>query len=116
MATKKKNSSKKETGKTATSPFAPLHDRVVLRPLSEEERGEKRASGLIIPVSAQEKSSEGIVVAVGVGRYDDGAVVPMTVKVGDRVLYGKYSHEEVKVGGIEYVIVSESNILAVIKH
>ncbi len=100
--------------KASKGPLVPLHDRVVVRPLSDLERGEKRESGIIIPPGAQEKSSEGVVVAVGPGGYQDGDLIPMTVQVGDRVLYGKYSHEEVKVGGQEYVIVSESNILAVI--
>lgn len=118
MAQKKKHSpsKSKETKHSAEAPLSPLHDRVVIRPLSDEERGERRASGLIIPASAQEKSSEGVVVAVGSGRWDDGKLVPMSVSVGDRVLYGKYSNEEVKVNGVEYVIVSESNILAIVKN
>lgn len=103
---------KKETPPSV--PLSPLGDRVVVRPLSDAERGNATVSGIIIPEAAQEKAMEGVVVAVGPGRYDDGALVPMTVSVGARVMFGKYGHEEVKVGGQEYFIVSESNILAII--
>jgi len=92
----------------------PLADRVVVRPLSPEEMGTKTASGIIIPDTAQEKATEGVVIAVGPGRYDDGTLVPMSVSAGDRVIFGKYGHEEVKVQGQEYFIISESNILAII--
>ncbi|XKT74132.1 MAG: co-chaperone GroES [Patescibacteria group bacterium UBA2163] len=112
MATKKK-ATKKDTGKAAV-PLKPLSDRVVIRPLLPEEMGTQTASGIIIPETAQEKATEGKVVAVGPGAYDDGASVPMTVAVGDRVLFSKYGNEEVKVQGQEYFIVSESNILAII--
>ena len=95
-------------------PLKPLGDRVVVRPLSAEERGSTTASGIIIPESAQEKATEGMVVAVGPGAYDDGVQVPMSVSVGDRVLFGSFGHEEVKVQGQDYIIVSESNILAII--
>lgn len=111
-------SSKKKTGATpakkSSVPLVPLADRVVIRPLTEVERGVKTASGIIIPESAQEKSSEGIVLAVGPGRYDDGVRIPMTVKVNDRVIFSKYGHEDVKVNGMELMVVSESNILAVV--
>jgi chaperonin GroES len=93
----------------------PLGDRVVVMP--DEKEGEKKlASGIIIPETAdKEKPMTGEVVAVGPGKYEDGKLVPMGVKVGERVLFGKYSHEEVKVGGEAYYLISESNILAIIK-
>jgi chaperonin GroES len=93
----------------------PLGDRVVVLP--DEKEGEKKlSSGIIIPETAdKEKPMTGEVVAVGPGKYEDGKLVPMQVKVGDRVLFGKYSHEEVKVEGEEYYLISESNILAIIK-
>lgn len=94
--------------------LSPLADRVVIRPLSPEELGTTTASGIIIPDTAQEKATEGEVVAVGPGKYDDGTLVPMSVSVGDRVIFSKYGYDEVKVGGVEYYIVSESNILAVL--
>ncbi|MEK7613694.1 MAG: co-chaperone GroES [Patescibacteria group bacterium] len=110
--------SKKKVGKAPTAknsvPLKPLGDRVVVRMLTDLERGTTTASGIIIPDSAQEKSSEGVVIAVGPGRFDDGARVPMNVSAGDRVLFSKYGHEEVKVNGVEYLIVSETNILAIL--
>lgn len=113
MASKKKGGQKPM--QKSSVPLIPLADRVVVRPLSPEERGLTTASGIIIPDSAQEKSSEGIVLAVGPGRFDDGARMPMTVSVNDRVIFSKYGHEEVKINGMELMIVSESNILAIIK-
>lgn len=111
----KKNVQKKTLNQKSSVPLQPLGDRVVVKPLSPEEMGSKTASGIIIPDTAQEKATEGTVVAVGPGRFDDGMRTPMTVSVGDRVVFSKYGHEEVKVGGVEYYIVSESNILAIIK-
>lgn len=93
----------------------PLGDRVVVRPLTPEEAGLRSASGIIIPDTAsKERPEQGVVVAVGPGKFDDGAVIPMTVKVGDRVMFSKYGFDEVKVEGQEYCIVSETNVLAVI--
>lgn len=111
MATKKSTPKKKTMSAKAGVPLSPLADRVVVKPLPPET---KTASGIIIPEAAQEKAMEGVIVAVGPGRYEDGARVPMTVSVGDKVMFGKYGHEEVKVSGQEYFIVSESNILAII--
>lgn len=108
---KKKSAPAKAHGK---APLAPLHDRVVIRPLSPEEMGTKTASGIIIPDTAQEKATEGEVVAVGPGKYDDGTLIPMTVSVGDRVIFSKYGYDEVKISGVEYYIVAESNILGII--
>lgn len=90
----------------------PLGDRVVVKPLAKEE---KSAMGIIIPDSAkQDAPSKGTVVAVGAGRYDDGDLLPMSVKVGDQVLFSKYGYDEVKIDGEDYYILSESNVLAVL--
>jgi len=100
-----------------TSGLTPLGDRLVLRPLTENETGTRSVSGIIIPDTvSKEKPAQGIVVAVGKGKYEDGELIPMTVKVGDRVVYSKYGFDEVKVGGIEYCVVSESSVLAIIKN
>lgn len=90
----------------------PLGDRVVVKPLAKEE---KSAMGIIIPDSAkQDAPSKGTVVAVGAGRYDDGDLLPMSVQVGDQVLFSKYGYDEVKIDGEDYYILSESNVLAVL--
>ena len=90
----------------------PLHDRVLVEPIESDT---KSAGGIIIPDTAQEKPQEGKVVAVGPGkRGDDGSITPMDVKKGDRVLYGKWSGTEVKVGGDTLMIMNESDIMGVI--
>ena len=90
----------------------PLADRVVVKPLEESEQ---MRGGLYIPDTAKEKPSQGEVVAVGPGKIsDEGARLEMDVKVGDRVLYGKYSGTDVTLDGVEYLILRESDILAVI--
>jgi len=92
--------------------FRPLHDRVLVRRVEAEE---KTAGGIIIPDSAKEKPAEGEIVAVGDGaRDDDGDRIPLDVKVGDRVLFGKWSGSEVTVNGEELLIMKESDILGVI--
>jgi chaperonin GroES len=92
--------------------ISPLGDRVVVEPLSREE---VTSSGIIIPDTAsREKPEQGTVVAVGPGKYDDGTLVPMTVKVGDQVLFSKYGYDEVKVDGTEYLILPESSVLAIV--
>ena len=92
--------------------LSPLGDRVVVEAASKEEVS---ASGIIIPDTAkQEKPERGTVVAVGPGKFDDGERVPMTVKVGDTVIFSKYGYDEVKVDGQEYYILSESSVLAII--
>src|SRR5947199_10201408 len=91
----------------------PLYDRIVVKRISEEEQ--KTASGLIIPDSAKEKPQEGVVVAVGRGkRLEDGKVIPLEVKEGDRVLFGKYSGTEIKVDDNEYLILREDEILGIL--
>lgn len=90
----------------------PMGDRVILQAVAQEE---KTKGGVILPDTAKEKPQQAKVVAVGKGRIsDNGDVIPMTVKVGDKVLYGKYSGTEVKIDGEEYLIVKESEILAVL--
>ena len=94
----------------------PLGDRVLVQPLSREEMGTTTNFGLIIPDTVgKEKPEQGTVVAVGPGkRGDDGSVTAIGVAVGDKVLFAKYGYEEVKVGGTEYYIIAETNILAVV--
>lgn len=92
--------------------FRPLHDRVVLKRVDAEE---KTSGGIIIPDSAQEKPQEGEVVAVGPGaRNETGKVTPVDVKTGDRVLFGKWSGTEVKIGGDDLLIMKESDLLGVL--
>ena len=92
--------------------FRPLHDRVLVRRI---EAGEKTAGGIIIPDSAQEKPSEGMIVAVGSGaKADDGTVTPLDVKEGDRVLFGKWGGTEVKIDGEDLLIMKESDIMGII--
>jgi chaperonin GroES len=92
--------------------FTPLHDRVVVRRIEGEE---KTKGGLIIPDTAKEKPSEGEVVAVGPGaRKDSGELIAMTVKAGDRILFGKWSGTEVKIDGEELLIMKESDILGIL--
>ena len=92
--------------------FTPLHDRVLVRRLEGEE---KTAGGLIIPDSAKEKPSEGEIVAVGAGaRDDDGDRIPMDVKAGDRILFGKWSGTEITLDGEEMLIMKESDIMGII--
>ena len=91
----------------ATLNIKPLADRVLVEPLEAET---KTASGIIIPDSAKEKPQQGVVIAVGAGKKDE----PMTVKVGDKGLYGKYSGNEISVDGKKYLIMHESDIFAII--
>ena len=92
--------------------FRPLHDRVLIKVLDSDE---KTAGGIIIPDTAKEKPQEGEVVAVGPGgKNEDGKLTPMDVKVGDIVLFGKWSGTEVKMNGEEYLIMKESDIMGII--
>ena len=90
----------------------PLGDKVVLQHQKAEE---KTKSGIILPDSAKEKPQEAIVIAVGPGKEGDGKMTPMQVKEGDKVIYSKYAGTEIKVEDDEYVIVSESDIIAVVE-
>ena len=92
--------------------FRPLHDRVVVKRLDGEE---KTASGIIIPDSAQEKPMQGKIIAVGTGARDDsGKIMPLDVKAGDTVLFGKWSGTEVKIDNEDYLIMKESDIMGVL--
>ena len=97
--------------KTSGSKVAPLADRVVIKPIEESEQ---MRGGLYIPDTAKEKPQQGEIMAVGPGRYEDGKLVPMGVKVGDKVLYGKYSGTEVTIETEQYLILRESDVLAVV--
>ncbi len=92
--------------------FRPLHDRVVVRRIDAEE---KTKGGIIIPDTAQEKPSEGEILAIGPGGRDEsGKLIPIDLKVGDRVLFGKWSGTEVKIDGKDMLIMKESDIMGVI--
>ncbi|MGQ0646803.1 MAG: co-chaperone GroES [Gemmatimonadaceae bacterium] len=99
------------TKNAAATKIAPLADRVVVKALEESET---MRGGLYIPDTAKEKPQQGEIVAVGPGRFEDGKRVPLDCKVGDKVLYGKYSGTEVAVEGEQYLILRESDVLAVI--
>jgi len=93
--------------------FRPLYDRVLVKRIQAEE---KTSGGLIIPDSAKEKPLEAEVIAAGQGRVsDDGTTRPLTISAGDRVLFGKYTGDEIKLDGEEHIILRESDILAVIE-
>jgi chaperonin GroES len=92
--------------------FTPLHDRVLVRRIEAEE---KTAGGIIIPDTAKEKPQEGEIIAVGAGtRDEDGERIPLDVKAGDRILFGKWSGTEVKIDGEDLIIMKESDILGII--
>ena len=94
--------------------FRPLHDRVLVRRIDAEE---KTAGGIIIPDTAKEKPQEGEIIAVGPGaRNEQGQLVPLDVKIGDRVLFGKWSGTEVKIDGQDLLIMKESDLLGIVEH
>lgn len=102
---------------TGATTIKPLQDRVVVRRLTDEETGTKSVSGIIIPDTvSKEKPEQGIITAVGEGRWDEDGEkrIPMDVKVGDRVVFSKYGFDEVKIGTEEFYIVSSSSILAIL--
>jgi len=93
--------------------FRPLHDRVVVKRVAEEE---KTKGGIIIPDTAKEKPMEGEIIAVGPGARDEsGKLVPPDVKAGDRILFGKWSGTEIKLDGVEYLIMKESDIMGILE-
>ena len=92
--------------------FRPLHDRVIVKRTQEEE---KTAGGIFIPDTAKEKPQEGKVVAVGPGKHEDGKVIPLGVKAGDKILFGKYSGAEIKLDGEEHLIMREDDILGIME-
>lgn len=89
----------------------PLHDRVIVKRIEEEE---KTKGGIIIPDTAKEKPQEGRVIAVGPGKHEDGKVIPLDVKAGDKILFGKYAGTEINLNAEEYLILSEDDILGII--
>lgn len=92
--------------------FRPLHDRIAIKPIQQEE---KTLGGIIIPDTAKEKPMQGEVIAVGKGaRGENGTIHPLEVKVGDKVLYGKWAGTEVKVDGLELIIMKESDVMGII--
>jgi len=106
----------KKASSTKKSMITPLGDRVLLKPLTDTEAG-KTPAGIILPDTIdKEKPERGKVIAVGEGkRNDDGRLIPLSVKVNDQVVFSKYGYDEVTIEDEEYYIVSESNILAIIK-
>lgn len=106
----------KKVSTSATGPLSPLGDRVIVRPLSAEEAGTTTASGIIIPDTAKEKPEQGTVIAVGPGKWneDGDGRVPVSVSVGDKVMFSKYGFDEIKIKGVTYYVIGESNILAII--
>ena len=93
--------------------FSPLHDRILVKRIEEKEAVK---GGIIIPDSAKEKQQEGVVVAVGNGRKtEDGNIIPLDVKAGDRVLFGKYSGGEIKIDNEEFLILKEEEVLGVVE-
>jgi len=90
----------------------PLADRVILKPIEAEETTK---SGIILPDSAKEKPQEAEVVAVGQGKIEDGKKTEMSVKVGDKVIYSKYAGDDIKIDGVEYTIIEEEKILAIVE-
>jgi chaperonin GroES len=119
MKKKSKPKAKKKTIKKvikkSDSKITPLGDRILLKPFSQDEM-KTTSSGIIIPDTvSKEKPEQGVVIAVGEGRWESGKRVPMPVKVGDKVVFSRYGYEEVKLEGVEYYILKEENILAVIR-
>lgn len=110
---KKQNSNVSGTG--TIDKIIPLGDRVLLK-VSEDKNQSKTVSGIFIPDTVdKEKPEQGKVIAVGEGKYIDGKLVPLNVKVGDTVVFSKYGYDEIKVGEEEFLIIKEDNILAIIK-
>ena len=106
---------KKKQKKETKISFKPIGDRVLVKP--EELEDTKSPGGIIIPDTAQkEKPERGVVVAVGPGKHgDDNHVIPVSVKVGDKVMFSRYGFDEIKIDGVEYYIVTESNIIGTFK-
>lgn len=123
MKKKTKVSKPKKTTSAGKKPVArskekitPLNDRILLKPLSVEESN-TTSSGIIIPDTvSKEKPEQGIVIAVGEGKWENGKRLPMSIKVGDKVVFSRYGYDEVKLDGEEYYILREENILAVINN
>jgi chaperonin GroES len=109
-AAKRQQTQNKNGAKRGASKLVPLHDRIVIQPVVQEEM---LASGIVIPDTAKEKPQQGTVLAVGPGRIDDnGKRITMDVHVGDRVLYAKYTGQEVKIDREELIVIAEKDVLA----
>lgn len=101
------------TSTSLTTTFTPLHDRILVRRLNEDDTVR---SGIIIPDSAKEKPQKGEIIAVGKGKSnDEGKVLPLDVKTGDQVLFGKYSGTEITIDGEEFLIMREEEVLGIVK-
>jgi chaperonin GroES len=108
---------KKDPKKQEKIVVKPLGARVLIRPYTKEELLPKNSFGIILPGNdSKEKSEQGIVLAIGPGEFKEGKLVPIAVSVGDKVIFSKYSYEEVKINGSELYLIKEENILAVIKN
>ena len=94
--------------------FRPLHDRILVKRIEEEHQ---TRGGIVIPDSAKEKPVEGEIISIGTGKVDEtGKVLPLDVKAGDRVLFGKYSGTEIKIDGQDYLIMREDDVLGIMEH
>jgi len=111
------NKAKKQLGTPKKSAkILPLGDRILVKPFSAEEMGSRSQYGIIIPETIdKEKPEQGLVLAVGEGRYEHGKLVPMRIKAGEKVLFSKYGYDEVKVGEEDYYILKEESVLAILE-
>jgi chaperonin GroES len=92
----------------------PLGDRIIIKVKDEQKEEKTLASGIIVPVtSTKENTQKGTVVAVGIGKYENGNLIPMQTKIGDEVIFGKYGYEEIKIDDEKYIILSESSVFAI---
>src|SRR5687767_1681863 len=113
MVTKSRSASTTKQGGSGSMKVRPLHDRILVK---REEESEEKVGGIIIPDTAKEKPQRGKVVAAGNGKVaDDGKRTPLDVKMGDRILFGKYSGNEVKIDGEDYLILREEDVLAILE-
>lgn len=112
---KKKTKIRKTNKKVIKNKITPLNDKILIKPIESDEVN-KTSSGIIIPDTvSKEKPEQGTVIAVGEGRFENGKRIPVSVKVGDKVVFSRYGYEEVKLEGVEYYILKEENILAIIR-
>ena len=112
-----KKTNKSETPRASSGQVHPFGDRVLIKPFTEDElKGKKNNFGIILPDSvSKEKSAQGRVIAVGDGKRVDGKLIPIAIKVGDKIVFSKYSYDEVEYGDEEFYLIKEENILAIIK-
>jgi len=111
----KKVVKKNRSNQKQKSKITPLGDKILIKPASQDEMN-TTASGIIIPDTvSKEKPEQGTVIAVGEGRWENGKRIPLSVKVGDKVVFSRYGYDEVKLDGVEYYILKEENILAIIR-